>query len=240
MSKDIEDKLSLLDIAYVLHRRRYLESSLIIDFLSSQHGRVAAVRRGALGPKSRMGGVLQPLIPLHVSFSGRSELLTLRGAESIKRAPSLSARAMYSLFYVNELVLRLTAPRDPNGELFRAYEAVIEGLCRNETLEPLLRKFEKNLLDALGFGLNLETEADSAIPIDPARTYYYVVEHGAVTTPNALTSIKVSGQALRALSGKISFAPEDLREAKLLMRFVIDYHLEGRKLTSRDIFKTAK
>ena len=201
---------------------------------------MAAVRRGALRKKSQMGGLLQPLIPLHVAFSGRSELLTLKDAESDKRSPVLSGRAMYSIFYVNELILRLTAPRDPNDELFRVYEMVVLGFRHNEALEPLLRKFEKGLLDALGFGLNLETEANSTTPIDPTRDYYYVPAHGAVTNPNQSSSIKVSGQALGALSGKIRFTLDGLREAKYLMRHVLNHHLEGRKLTSRDIFKKTR
>jgi len=68
--------------AFVLHTRLYRDSSLIVELLTQQHGRISAVARGARRAKSAMRGLLTPFLPLLVSWSGRSELVTLGKVES--------------------------------------------------------------------------------------------------------------------------------------------------------------
>lgn len=226
-----------MDIAYVLHRRRYRESSLIVEFLTFDRGRVSAVARGALRTKSRLGASLQPLVPIRVAFSGRSELLTLKTAEAGAAAPLLDGPCTYSLFYMNELILRLTAPHDKNVELFEVYRAAAESLARNEALEPLLRRFEKRLLDALGLGLILETEADSGAPVENKLEYRYVPDQGPMRNTSERAGPRVHGDTLRALAQDAELSGRGLREAKQLMRYVLNHHLDGRKLSSRELFE---
>ncbi len=226
-----------MDIAYVLHRRRYRESSLIIDFLTCEQGRVGAVARGALRKNSRTGAILQPLVPLRVAFTGRSELRTLKNAETETSGPVLDGQRMYSLFYINELVLRLTAPYDPNEALFDAYASAAAGLGGDAPLEPLLRYFEKRLLDALGLGLILDTEAHSGTSIVPEGKYRYVLDQGPVSEAQGHAAPGVTGATLLALAGHGEFTRDALREAKQLMRYVLHHHLDGRELNSRKLFE---
>ena len=51
-----------LEPAYVLHTRNFRESSLIVEALARDHGRLGLVARGARRPKSRLRGLLQQLI----------------------------------------------------------------------------------------------------------------------------------------------------------------------------------
>ena len=67
--------------AFVLHSYPYRETSLIIDVLSRDHGRLALVAKGAKRPHSALRGVLQTFQPLALSWSGKSEVRTLTGAE---------------------------------------------------------------------------------------------------------------------------------------------------------------
>lgn len=226
-----------MDIAYVLHRRRYRESSLIVELLTFERGRVSAVARGALRKKSRLGASLQPLVPVRVAFSGRSELLTLKTAEAGAAAPLLDGPSSYSLFYINELILRLTAPHDTNVALFEVYRSAAESLARSDALEPLLRRFEKRLLDAVGLGLTLETEADSETPVEKDLEYRYVPEQGPMRTTGERTAPRVHGATLRALAQDVELSGRGLREAKQLMRYVFNHHLEGRELSSRKLFE---
>jgi DNA repair protein RecO (recombination protein O) len=226
-----------LDIAYVLHRRRYRESSLIVDFLTRELGRVSAVARGALRKNSRLGASLQPLIPVQVAFTGRSELLTLKTAEAGAAAPALDGPGLYSVFYVNELVVRLTAPHDANAELFEVYRSAAEGLARREPLEPLLRRFEKRLLDAVGLGLSLETDAGSGMSVEGELEYRYVPEQGPMRATGEGAAPPVHGETLRALAQDAELSERGLREAKQLMRYVLNHHLEGRVLSSRKLFE---
>ena len=53
---------------FILNRRSYRESSLLIDAFSEQHGKLALVAKGGRGPKSKTAGVLQPFVPLRASY----------------------------------------------------------------------------------------------------------------------------------------------------------------------------
>ena len=103
------------DAGYVLHSRRYRETSLIVEFLTETRGRVAAVARGALRRNSALAASLQPLVPLRLQLGGRGELMNLVRAEPLAHPPMLAGERLYCLFYVNELVMRLTASHDPNN-----------------------------------------------------------------------------------------------------------------------------
>jgi DNA repair protein RecO (recombination protein O) len=125
-----------LDHGWVLHRRRYRETSLIVEFLTREHGRVAAVARGALRGRSALAGILQPATPVGLALRGRGELMTLTHAEPLAPAPSLVGDRLYCLFYLNELVLRLTAAHDPNPPLIEVYAEALTALAADAPLAP--------------------------------------------------------------------------------------------------------
>lgn len=225
------------DCGYVLHSRRYRETSLIVEFLTEGRGRVAAVARGALKRNSALAASLQPLTPLRLVLGGRGELMNLQRAEPLAHAPMLAGERLYCLFYVNELVMRLTASHDPNQELFDIYRAALAALGGEAGIEAVLRRFEKQLLDALGFGLQLDAEADSDLPLEAEGSYHYDVERGPLRVGPEATGIRVHGATLLALARDEELPPRALREAKQLMRHVLNHHLDGRVLTSRKLFE---
>ena len=225
------------DSGYVLHSRRYRETSLIVEFLTESRGRVAAVARGALRRNSVLAASLQPLIALRLNLGGRGELMNLIRAEPLGPTPMLAGERLYCLFYVNELVMRLTVSHDPNHELFEIYRDTLAALADASSMELLLRRFEKQLLDALGFGLQLDSEAGSDRPLAAESTYHYDVERGPLRVGPDVTGIRVHGATLLALAAGDELPPRALREAKQLMRHVLNHHLDGRPLTSRKLFE---
>lgn len=225
------------DIGYVLHSRRYRETSLIVEFLTASRGRVAAVARGALRRNSVLAASLQPLIPLRLNLGGRGELMTLVRAEPLAASRLLAGERLYCLFYVNELVMRLTASHDPNPELFEIYRQALAALAGEGGIETVLRRFEKQLLDALGFGLQLDSEAGGDEPLAEEGSYHYDVERGPLRVGPESSGIRVHGATLMALAADEELSPRALREAKQLMRHVLNHHLDGRPLTSRKLFE---
>ena len=171
-----------MDTGYVLHRRRYRETSLIVDFLTAEQGRVSAVARGALRRNSRLAATLQPLAVLSVELRGRSELQNVITAEVAVAPALLEGERLYSLFYVNELVMRLTAPHDPNPMLFEVYAATLAALVGDGELEVLLRRFELRLLEAIGLGLQLNVDATTGQAIEAEAEYQYLVDRGPVAS----------------------------------------------------------
>jgi DNA repair protein RecO (recombination protein O) len=223
--------------AFVLHTRPYSESSLLVDMFARAHGRLTVLAKGARRTKSARRGLLQPFRLLAAGWSGRGELPVLTQAESAAGAAALRGVPRYCGFYVNELLVRLLHRHDPHPALFDAYHATVDALAGTGPAEPVLRLFERDLLRELGFGLNLEREADSLLPVQPELRYFYLPMRGVVRqAAGEAEAIPVSGATLLALASGALGEPGALRESKALMRAVLGYHLQGRALHARSLF----
>jgi DNA repair protein RecO (recombination protein O) len=142
--------------AFVLHRRPWEDDGAILELFTPTHGRLSAFARGVRGTKAKLAGVLQPFVPLLVSWAGRGEAPRLIHAEvdhaAMPATPLAPARLM-SAWYCSELVLALTARHDPQPELFACYRGALEGLRSEVRQEAVLRRYEKRLLEILGYGI---------------------------------------------------------------------------------------
>ena len=134
-----------LQPAFILHGRDFRDSSRLLDIFSLDYGRVTLVAKGARSPRSKLQGILEPFSPLIISWSGKGEVQTLTGAESVKSSITLSGKQILSAYYINELLQRLMIQYDPHPELFRMYQQTLENFqAGNE--EVVLRGFEKKTL----------------------------------------------------------------------------------------------
>ena len=227
-----------LEPAFVLHARPWRETSLIVESFSRRHGRLGLLARGARRPKSRMRGLLQPFIPLLLSWRGKGELATLTGAEAEGSVLPLAGSAAIVGFYVNELLLCFLHRHDPEPLLFDHYRAALDGISRAGDPQPALRIFEKRLLQAVGYALELECEADSGRAIEPDERYRYAVNSGPERWSSGTSSgVCVGGSTLLALAREQLDDRRVLGEAKLLMRSIIDAHCGGRALVSRRLWR---
>lgn len=228
-----------LEPGFVLHHRPFRDTSLVLDVFTRGHGRVGLVARSARGPRSRFRGILQPFRPLLLSWRLKGELGTLTGAEprGSAAAPAGGDRLM-SMFYVNELVLRLTGRLDPHGDLYDAYAHAIEALGAPGAPAPVLRVFEKRLLEALGYGIDLATDA-AGRPVAPDSAYRFDPEAGIFpSAPGAADA--VAGASLLALAREAPSSPAELADALRLTRAALDVHLGGRGLKTRELLRRLK
>lgn len=234
-----------LQPAFILQQRKYRESSLIIDVLTRDYGRISLLAKGVRKAKSKTAGLLQPFIPLLISYVGKAELKTLTGVERlaastpasgghpIQPVSEIKGLALYCGFYVNELVVCFLHKYDPHPEVFCDYGKCLSALSENANLEASLRRFELNLLEYAGYGLQLEHD-DHQKSIEPFKKYDFNVGQGAVEAVDG----QFSGKTLQALSARELTDPQVLSEAKILMRTVIDEYLQGRELKSRAVTNT--
>jgi DNA repair protein RecO (recombination protein O) len=223
-----------MQAAYVLHTRRYGDSSLIAELLTREEGRTACIAKGVL--RSRTSGLcVESFRPLLVTLRGRGEVMTLSRAEAAGSPLTLKGRKLYCGLYLNELLYRLTARQDACPGLYDDYVQSIGRLAETSSVEPVLRSFEVCMLSHLGIGLNLERD-DTGQPIVADRSYRYDIESGPVASAGGSPG-EVGGKTLLALrSGQFSDGMV-LKQARLLMRRIIDHHLEGRPLNSRQLFQ---
>jgi DNA repair protein RecO (recombination protein O) len=221
--------------AFVLHSYPYKETSLIIDLLTRDHGRVAVVAKGAKRPMSKLRGVLQTFQPLQTSWSGKSELRTLIDAEWVGGMLPLEKAALLCGFYLNELLVKLLARDDPAPALFDQYVATLNELAHGEPAQIVLRKFERALLKETGVAADLGRSTTTRAPVEPAGDYVVDPEKGPRELLASDTWPVVSGKTLLDMERDDYADPATQAQSKQLMRFLLAYHLGGAPLNTRQI-----
>ncbi|MDL0430547.1 DNA repair protein RecO [Marinobacter sp. TBZ242] len=223
--------------AYVLHRRAWRETSLMVDIFSLNAGRITAIARGGNSAKSPLKAQLQPFQPLLVDWAGRSDLKTLTQVE-VRGGPVLKpALSLYSGLYVNELLQRLLPPADPHARLFASYIDVISELSDAGDVEPVLRRFEQSLAAELGYDFAWDLATDTGLAVEAGEYYCYDPEQGVLAMPSAGVRLQnLSGATLLALASGDLESTECRRVAKRVTRVLVDYLLQGRPLNSRSLF----
>jgi DNA repair protein RecO (recombination protein O) len=240
--------------AFVLHHYDWSESSLILDLFTREQGRLAVVAKGAKRPYSQMRSVLLPFQRLQVSLGkppkadtsgseGASEVQTLRAAEWAGGGAMLTGAALFSGFYLNELLMKLLARGDPHPALFDLYTQTLPALAAQENdAQVALRAFEIALLKAIGLlpDLSLVTLTQEVVRAD-AR-YALQAEAGVVTARVADTAMP--GQVLIGLQAALEHGSlaalqqacsPSLPELKAVLRGLLHYHLGSPVLRTRQV-----
>ena len=238
-----------LSPAYVLHHRSFSDSSLLIDFFTLQSGRVTCVAKGVKGGKSNKSAILQPFIPLMMNFSGRGEVKTLNQCEAADKPFQLMGNRLFTAFYVNELLLKSLPKNEVFETVFSHYSTLIAHISEPEShFEATLRLFEKHLLEMLGYGLLLQCDADNGSVIEFSKKYRYIFDKGpveaSVQAPVEALGLQtnldrlplISGETLLAIASGSLENQSQLRESKMLMRYLIKELLGGYIFKSRDFF----
>ncbi len=220
---------------FVLHSYPYKETSLIIDMFSRDHGRVALIAKGAKRPHSALRGVLQTFQPLSVSWTGKSELRTLTGAEWVGGMLPLEKTALLCGFYLNELLVKLLARDDPHARLFDHYVAALNQLAHGESAPIVLRKFERALLKETGVATDLTTCTATRLAVDPQQHYVVDPERGPRPACAADVWPRVLGQTLLDMERGDYGAGATQTQSKHLMRFLLAHQLGGAPLNTRQI-----
>lgn len=231
-----------LQPAYLLHRRPYRDSSQLLEVLTAEYGRLGLVARG-VRRKTRGGSsaaLLQPFAPLLLSFSGGGELKTLTGIEAGGGIASLRADALLSGFYLNELAVRLLHRDDPQPDVFAAYAVALAALADGTSIEASLRTFEFSLLDALGYRVDLASDAERGDSI--ANDGHYAYAPGVGLVAQRASDVSESAAGIYAGADLLAVARGDYRgsagqAAKRLTRAALAELLGGRPLRSRELFR---
>jgi DNA repair protein RecO (recombination protein O) len=187
-------------------------------------------------PKSRLKALLQPFTPLLVSWSGKNELCNMQSAEAGGLPILLKGRRLLKGFYLNELLIRLLQKNDPHPELYTIYENTLlklaEKSASNEFAQKTLRLFEKQLLHQLGYGLHFQQDFKDEC------FYQFYLEEGfkIVTESVASEALIFSGNSLRSFAQDVLEDSNSLKDAKRLMRIVLQSLLGQHPLQSRKLF----
>lgn len=238
--------------AYVLHRWDWSESSLILDLFTRELGRVAVVAKGAKRPYSQLRPVLLPFQRIHATLGkaaaqkaeGGSEVQLLRGAEWAGGQPMLAGEALFSGFYLNELLMKLLARQDPHPLLFDAYAATLPALAGGDELhaQAALRAFELLLLRETGLLPDLGTVTLTLAALEPRGRYVLRPEAGVVDAGGVEAAL--AGADWAALQNALDAGDLGALQAACLLalpplraqlRALLHYHLGSPLLRTREV-----
>lgn len=222
---------------FVLHRREYSESSLLVDFFTENHGRITLLAKGARRIRSPLKALLQPFTPLLLQWSGKGELKTLTKVDGSLPLP-METLALYSGFYVNEVLVRVLESNTAYSELFQHYLQCITHLATQpQALEPTLRTFEFRILQALGYSVNFTNCAATGNPVEPQMLYQFYENQGFVASL-LRNNNSFLGKDLLAFDCLDFSEKETQQAAKRFTRIALKPHLGSAPLKSRELFQS--
>ena len=236
--------------AFVLHHYDWSETSLVLDLFSREQGRLAVVAKGAKRPYSQLRSVLLPFLRLQVTLSkpskmnedGAAEVQSLRGAEWVGGQTLPGGAALFSGYYVNELLLKFLPRQYPQPERFDAYAALLPSLRSVDDAQAALRAFELKLLATCGLLPDLSVLATTQAPLDPERDYMLAPESGVIVPTHdapqltGMAFIQLQAALLHGSAAALQQACELAGPAlKPLLRGLLHYHLGHRPLRTRQV-----
>jgi DNA repair protein RecO (recombination protein O) len=215
--------------AFIMRRREWRNTSLIVDLFTLDYGCVSALAKGARQSVAKSG--YQPFMPLQVSWTGQQELKTLTSVDSYNLP--VDEHNYLALLYVNELIVSFVPRGEANPEIFQAYLKLLH-LAEARLEQASLRQFELELISALGYFPDISHDAESSEPIQAEMYYQFMIGSGFVSCEEtAVDSVK--GQAIIDWNEQSYEKHNVCRLAKSVLRSTIDFNLHGKTLKSRDV-----
>ena len=246
-------RVAAVQAAFVLHHYDWSESSQILDLFTRDQGRLAVVAKGSKRPYSQLRAVLLPFQRIQVSLSkpaksadkDAAEVVTLRGAEWAGGSTLPAGAALFSGYYLNELLLKLLARQDPHPQLFDAYADTLPELHATDDMQSqaALRAFELRLLFILGLLPDLSLATLTQTPVQADRRYAISPEAGVINAPGD-DAAQLDGAVLVQLQAALLHGSgAALRQACLpalqglraVLRGLLLYHLGGQPLRTRQL-----
>lgn len=218
--------------AFLLHSRPYRENQQLLEFLTETEGKVSAVTYIRQSKKINKQALLQPFIPLKISYKGINNLKNLMQVEAIGKPYAVKGNCLYSAFYLNELLVRLLGEQISCDLLFEHYQASLSALAAQQPIEIILRSFELVLLDELGLSLDFSPVFEHK----NHRTFYYIAEQGFVPVLSRTTQPSFDAEHLKLIAEQNLSSQQVLQTFKMLMRQVMQHLLGNKPLNSRKLF----
>jgi len=229
--------------AFIIHRRDFRDTSLIIDFFTEEYGVISAVAKGAKRPKSQLKTSLHYFSPLLIDCYGKNELLGLKSIENNGPIQTISGKHLLTLLYVNELLNRLLHKHEPHPAIFSAYKNLVLAFASNCDIEISLRNFEMLLLQELGYGLSLDIDGTTGIEVCDSEYYHFHLEDGlkpCVQVSSSSQLVSLNGAVLKKIQQRVFEDKEVRAAAKFLFRQIFNELLQFKPLNSRQLFNYMK
>ncbi len=235
--------IEIQQTAFVLHRRPFRETSLLVTFFTENKGKINAIVKGvrSSAKTARVKQAwLQPFQTLNISWVEKnrptSDLVNLRLLEPTTLRFPLTGDANICGLYVNELLYRLLFQSVASPDLFSQYQRTLLELAKTENRQQqawALRQFEYALLLEMGVAMDMDLDSNHQ-PVQAECFYQFVLEVGFVKSES--DKGHVSGEVLHAFRQQ-KYSEAALPVLKYLFRFVLSHYLGDKPIHTRKLFK---
>ncbi len=216
---------------FILHQRKYQESSLLVSIFTRDYGKLSAIIR----VNKKQLNLYQPLVKLRGYLTLAKKDTSLSRFTNIDYIESFYKKAYISLLslqYINELIYLLLSYTHEEIVLFDKYDFIVQNID-DENYKYLLRMFEIELLESMGYGIHVDKDTlgqDIELEGD-----YHIVVGGFKLSENQMVNT-VKGRHLIQINKPItSWNDDDLKAISRVVRMNIDYLLAGKELKSRKL-----
>ncbi|MGK0271906.1 MAG: DNA repair protein RecO (recombination protein O) [Cocleimonas sp.] len=158
--------------AYILNRRPFRDSSLLLDIFSEDYGRICCIARPAKKRGKVVKGHTEPFRYLHLQWLGKGDVQTLTEADERGRHNIPSSELMLGL-YINELIMLFTQQHEPHPELFNAYKYTLHKVGDSYVNKQILMRFELFLLQSLDYSMSVNISPYELNNLIDSKAYFY-------------------------------------------------------------------
>jgi len=237
--------------SFVLRRVRWSESSLILTLYSLDFGRISAIAKGALRPKSSFYGRIELLSKVDISLSRRegreldtaTEASTLDHFEGIRSNPDAF---VHSCVFIEWLLNSITGS-EPSHPMFHLISCVLDNFTEGAPFWPVLCSGIEKALRLSGFAM--EIDRCSRCGGDPGSSSMWNALSGGVVCENCgSASERIPAGIIAFIRKARNSRLDEVRNLKLwkggyrqcfdLMRKFAEIHMETRmKLKSLSVLE---
>ncbi len=222
---------------YILNRRPFRDTSVLVDIFTESFGRICCVARPAKKRGKIVKGNLEPFRYHHLQWIGKGDVQTLTEVDERGRHTIPASELMLGL-YLNELLLLLTRQHVAMPALFSAYKYTLHKIGDPQINQQILMRFEVYLLSSLGFPLSMQTQAT----INPEMSYRLSQDNGLIVATkesidtSLLSNAKLGGDVLIALQDMQTMQASEWSNLRVFLDAIF-VALAPRTIHSRQLLK---
>ena len=216
---------------YIIKTSPYRESSNLYEAIVKDIGKVSLIHKGIKANKKRNS--LELFTPYRVNWSGKGNIKFLRESEVIKKIDFSPTQNILGMYF-NELMYYLTKNDYQIEKLYDHYSASLLNLLKSKNFLISLNDYEIGLLILTGHYIVFDIDSDDKT-IDINEKYQYVPDLGPKLSLNIRDAYM--GKTMMALSGLHSYDTESVKESRVLMKRLIDYYIQPKKIKTREILR---
>lgn len=227
----------------VLQSFRYSDTSKILRLMTRDHGPLSVIARGALRPKSRLSGLLEPFAEgrATVYLKANRDLHALSDFDLIRERQALGRDLprFAGASVLCELVMRV-APKEADARLYDTLVTALDSLLEApaDATRTVAAAAIWRVVSRLGFAPAVDACMECGRPLDPSEPARFDLAEGGLRCPRcpsigrALAPVDV--RALRALAAGDASAGASPAQLELLAEFIRWHATEGSRIRSLD------